>query len=186
MSENGPQFVSNEFREYASSMGIRLITSSPNYPQSNGQAERFVQTSKATMVKMFSDGKSLSAVLRTMRNLPIGNGLPTPATLLQGCQLRTLWPLNENCLLPSLVAPSVVRQMLSARQTGSDSTRRQCAVLMPGEKVRVRSGKKWIPAEVVGHQNSPRSYLLKLSSGHIVSRNRAAVNRAVEPWAKSA
>ncbi|CAL8992966.1 unnamed protein product [Prunus brigantina] len=39
MVDNGPVFISAETREYADRMGIKLVHSTPYYPQSNGQAE---------------------------------------------------------------------------------------------------------------------------------------------------
>jgi IS30 family transposase len=38
-TDQGAQFVSSEFREFAESMGIKLLNSSPYYAQANGQAE---------------------------------------------------------------------------------------------------------------------------------------------------
>jgi transposase InsO family protein len=38
-TDQGTQFTSSEFREFAESMGIKLLTSSPYYAQANGQAE---------------------------------------------------------------------------------------------------------------------------------------------------
>jgi transposase InsO family protein len=38
-TDQGAQFVSLEFREFAESMGIKLLNSSPYYAQANGQAE---------------------------------------------------------------------------------------------------------------------------------------------------
>jgi transposase InsO family protein len=37
--DQGPSFMSKQFKEFASSLGIRLLNSSPYYAQSNGQAE---------------------------------------------------------------------------------------------------------------------------------------------------
>jgi transposase InsO family protein len=38
-TDQGTQFTSSEFREFAESMGIKLLNSSPYYAQANGQAE---------------------------------------------------------------------------------------------------------------------------------------------------
>ena len=40
------QYTSDEFTKFMESLHIRHITSSPHYPQSNGQSERTVQTIK--------------------------------------------------------------------------------------------------------------------------------------------
>ena len=39
ISDNGPQYFSHKFADFASSYSFHHITSSPHYPQSNGQAE---------------------------------------------------------------------------------------------------------------------------------------------------
>jgi transposase InsO family protein len=38
-TDQGTQFTSSEFRDFAESMGIKLLNSSPYYAPANGQAE---------------------------------------------------------------------------------------------------------------------------------------------------
>ena len=49
VSDNGPQFVSDEFERFLKANRIKYLRSSPYHPLSNGLAERFVQTFKRAM-----------------------------------------------------------------------------------------------------------------------------------------
>ncbi|GBN33250.1 Uncharacterized protein K02A2.6 [Araneus ventricosus] len=49
VSDNGRSFISNEFQTFLKNNGIYHIKTSPYFPSSKGQAERFVQTFKDAM-----------------------------------------------------------------------------------------------------------------------------------------
>ena len=57
VSDNMP-FGSAAFWQFAHDWGF-VNTSSPRYPQSNGQSERFVQTAKNYLKKAYFDGKDV-------------------------------------------------------------------------------------------------------------------------------
>ena len=51
ISDNGPQYSSEAFAQFAQSYGFEHVTSSPYFQQSNGEVERAVQTIKNLMKK---------------------------------------------------------------------------------------------------------------------------------------
>ena len=42
-TDNGPPFNGEEYRRYMETLGIKVIYSTPYWPQGNGEAERFMQ-----------------------------------------------------------------------------------------------------------------------------------------------
>ena len=51
MSDNGPQYSSQEMKDFANQYNFKHITSSPHYPQSFCMAERMVKTAKSLLEK---------------------------------------------------------------------------------------------------------------------------------------
>ena len=63
VSDNGPQFLSDEFKQFMTANGIKHIRSSPYHPASNGAAERMVQTLKLALKADHKSGVSLEQSL---------------------------------------------------------------------------------------------------------------------------
>ena len=68
ISDNGPQFKLRVFSNFAKLWGFEHITSSPRYPQSNGLAERAVQSAKNVMTKCAEDNTDPYLALLLVRN----------------------------------------------------------------------------------------------------------------------
>ena len=102
VTDNGPQFSSEAFRDFTHHYGFRYCTSSPHYPQSNGRAEKAVQTIKSLVKKANDDGKDIYLALVELRNTPINEQLGSPAQRLMGRRTRTLLPTSTQLLVPKL------------------------------------------------------------------------------------
>jgi transposase InsO family protein len=52
ISDNGPQFISKDFKEFIRISGMTHVKTSPYYPQSNGKLERYHRTVKGTCIRV--------------------------------------------------------------------------------------------------------------------------------------
>ena len=91
MTDNGTQFVSEEFEQFLKNNEIRHILSAPYHPATNGLAERAVQIFKAGMRKI-TDGSTADRIARILLNYqrtPQTTTGCSPAELMFGRNLRT-------------------------------------------------------------------------------------------------
>ncbi|KAK3732551.1 hypothetical protein QZH41_017842, partial [Actinostola sp. cb2023] len=148
-SDNGPQYSSAEFAKFAAVWKFSHVTSSPKYPQSNGLAEKTVQTVKRTLEKAKRDGKDPYLAMLEQRNTPVGN-YKSPAQLSMARRLRSILPMHHKS--------SVARNNQSS---GDD-----------GETVRIQRDGDWKPAKVIEVADTPRSYRVETPDGAVYRRNR--------------
>ena len=78
VSDSGPQFSSYKFRRFSENYQFKHHTSSPHYPQSNGKAEKGVQTVKNLLRKSMSEQKDFQLALLEFRNTPTNDTLGSP------------------------------------------------------------------------------------------------------------
>ena len=88
VSDNGPQFSATHYSNFAQSYGFDHITSSPYFPQSNGEAERAVGTIKRLLNKEEDPYMALLAY----RTTPLQNGY-SPSELLMSRRLLSTVPI---------------------------------------------------------------------------------------------
>ena len=54
ITDNGPQFVARDFKEFIRIAGMTHVRTSPYYPQSNGKIERYHRTIKGECIRVGS------------------------------------------------------------------------------------------------------------------------------------
>ena len=102
VSDNIP-FVNVVFEEFARYLWFSLITSSPLYPQPNGQSERFMKTVKNMMRKTLEDYKEPHIALLDYRNMPLCGISYSPTQLIMNRRLKEKLPNTSNLLNPEIL-----------------------------------------------------------------------------------
>jgi transposase InsO family protein len=173
ISDNGPQFASEEFANFAREYDFIHITSSPRYAQSNGGSERAVAVAKAIL-----DQDNPNLALMTYRDTPIAATGKSPNELMINRKVKTRVPCLEKKLAPQTVDIYKVRAKDAETKTkdamyyNKRHGVRHLGMLKPGDPVRLRQGETWQPAIVSHTHHAPRSYLVQTSQGGVYRRNR--------------
>ena len=179
MSDNGPQYSSQEFAAFASQYGFTHTTSSPHYPQSNGLAERTVKTAKG----LLKESTDPHLALLTYRATPLPWCNLSPAELLMGRKLRTNVPATTTSLVPQWEFLATFREKdrerkVKQKQHYDQRHRTRPLPEIPNNSaVWINTGGNSIPGQTVTQSTTPRSYLVQTPSGTL-RRNRSQINPA--------
>ena len=176
ISDNGPQFSSREFADFAEIWDFKHTTSTPGYPQSNGLAERTVQTAKKILSKAREDTKSPLLAILEYRNTPV-DSLKSPAELMFGRQLRSILPTIQQHLRQKEINPSEIMARRKYQQLQQkkyyDRNAKPLQPLQTNDKVYLQlTGEKWQPAKITNTDDNPRSYTVETDNGNTYRRNR--------------
>ena len=174
-SDNGPQYDSTMFRDFAKTWDFEHTTSSPRYPQSNGFIERNVQTIKLVLKKAIQSGTDLQIALLCLRSTPLDHKTPSPAELLYGRKIRSNLPA-KNGATQSIIDHHEWLESNRQKQTEqyNKDAGPELPELFPGMNVMVQEPDKsrWIPGTIQDKCPEPRSYTVKMPNGSILRRNR--------------
>ncbi|XP_033731071.1 uncharacterized protein K02A2.6-like [Pecten maximus] len=173
ITDNGPQFANEEFKKFSKTYGFEHTTSSPRYPQANGQAERTVQTVKNILKKSEDPYKGLLAYRNTVIE-DLGLSL---AQMFFGRRLKTDIPTTAPLLSPDKIPTSDIKMRLKIRKEKAkmyydQHAGKELPPLDNGETVMFQKNEKWIPAKVVAKHSNPRSYIVETRKGKKYRRNR--------------
>ena len=104
VTDNGPQFVAEEFETFTKRNRIKHVKSAPYHPASNGLAERFIQFLKQSLRASCDGGRSvsqrISTYLLTYRTTAHGTTGVPPCKLLMQRDLHTR-PWFQNAKMDS-------------------------------------------------------------------------------------
>jgi len=170
VSDNGPQFVSQEFDLFMKMNGIKHIRTSPYHPVSNGAVERLVQTFKKAMIASNCKGalksQQLASFLLSYRTTPHSTTIATPAELFMNRMLRTRL---------DLIHPDVEHSVNTSQglQKANYDKKAKVAKFVIGQRIMAknfRDGPTWLPGVVV-KQLGVLTFLVQLGKGQFWKRH---------------
>jgi hypothetical protein len=161
-----------------------LCIQPPRYPQSNGEAERFVQTVK-DMVKKAEHGNSdVYISLMEYRASSIDGVRLSPAQLLKNRQLKTKLPVSSELLKPEVVK-SKQKELVERQKSQKfyyDKKSKPLPEVSPGEIVRFKKDiglSNW-ESVVVETDHGERSFILSSENDKLYRRNRRHILKTGE------
>ena len=176
VSDGGPQYTATEFQDFTKHWQIEHKLSSPRNPQSNGMAEHFVQTMKASLIQTIEEGEDVDLALLTYKTMPLNHRLPSPAELLNSRKYKMLLQMR---IAPTRLQETYRRIMDEGKQVQAQQYNRGARVLPRFEQsqkvvVQLDPDKNvWTPAQIVQCPvGEGRSYSLKTIHRGIYTRNR--------------
>ena len=100
VTDNGPQYSSQEFKDFTESYGIEHhLTSSHHYLQANRSSELMVQTAKNIPTECDEEGGDPYLALLSYTVTPIDHHQKSPAELITDRRFRTLLPMSNRASL---------------------------------------------------------------------------------------
>ena len=176
ITDNGPAFKSTEFNTFLQNLEIRRIPSSPHFHQSNGRAERAVQTIKQ-ILKKCELGRATDEVLAAItayHDTPIDDNLPTPAELFLNRRINTRLTMS---LLPTTLKDEEKQELHRRRAHHLKPQTREDRTFLPDEPIWYTEdhSKTWRPGFIDANDIHPRSYWLINENNNKVRRNIADI-----------
>lgn len=171
VTDNGPPFLSHEFKNYCMNNCISHVTSAPYRPQGNGAAENAVKTVKKAIKRAVHSGENVLQALNTFlfhyRNCDHATTGVPPAVLLTGRRMR----MRLDALRPDV---KKVVQAAQQRQIAHAGGTPQPTIPV-GETVLARdytsSPSKWSTG-IVSKTSGPVSYRIDMGNGVEWRRHR--------------
>ena len=187
VSDNGPQYISDDFAAFAKEWDFDHVTISPHHSRANGKVESAVKKAKNILRKSDKAHSDTYLALLDQRNTPTQGMGSSPVQRLMNRRTRTLLPTKANLLQPRAVNPAQERGTMEQKQLRHamyyNRNARDLKPLEEGDVVRMKpftlGQKEWRKA-VVSRRLDERSYEVETAEA-TYRRNRMHLKKTNEP-----
>ena len=168
ISDNGPCYTAEVFTSVMNVYHVNHIASSPQYPQSNGLAEKYIQTVNSLLYKAKEERKDLFKCLMIYHNTPFGGSLQSLMQILQSRCTRSDLPMSNAARQQPGLQPEKLRTVYKNENLPSHD-------LHIGQDVMYQdvTSKQWYPATITSLYVQPRIYNITTREGVTYRKTQA-------------
>ena len=179
MSDNGPPFNGDEFRQFSHDFDFIHTTSSPHFHQLNGFIESMVKKVKNTYKKTDRSPNAQARALLQLHDTPITGDIPSPAEILHGCpaQGTVLSRPSKKVNIHQIHQRLVELQEKQKEQFDKAHQARDLRPLKVKEQVQFFQNKpatgpiEWMTGTVTEILECGQSYMIQGPNGRVYRRN---------------
>ena len=185
-TDNGSQFISEQYKQFSVEYGFKHTTSSPYHPKGNGRADAAVKVAES-MLKKATD---FNSAMLNYRNTPPQGHTYSPAQRMFLRRTQTTLPTMDQLLAPAMINFDIVKEDIAKKRQESKTyyDKSAGAELTPINvgsfayaKLPPRNRRNpWVYGEVIQKDNQ-RSYSIRTSHGTTIRRNIVQLKPAAAP-----
>lgn len=185
LSDNGPCFKSQEFRDFCANLDIGHVTSSPHYHQSNGRAEKSISTIKKILKKCKTNIKITRAIIAYL-DTPINEVLPSPSELFFARPINTRLTM---AMTPSKITDEEKTLLMEKRAMHLRPNQKGVTASYSADQpvwFTEDSSTTWKPGHIRHTDQTPESYWIVNENDKLLRRNIHDLKPRVLPVPESA
>lgn len=184
ITDNGTNFCSQEFANFANQWEFQHVTTSPHHHKANGRAEAAVKIIKHMLQKVNKEGGDIYKSILEWRNTVTPGSTSSPAQRLMSRRTRSFLPCTDNMLQPTVIK-NVPQAIVKRRQVSKqyyDRNAKNLPALVVGQPVTVKAHPQqprsnWKPGHIIAIEPH-RRYTVEVE-GRTYRRNRIHLRDSV-------
>ena len=118
----GTNFISDAFQQFCKSINVEQAVLLAYHYQSNGQVEACIKFIKHTFKKCSDLGRDINIALLQICTMPLGQGLPSPVTLMFNRQVRGIMPVLDHKAIAQDCDDNHHKKLIDRQQKNNNDT----------------------------------------------------------------
>ena len=178
-SDVGIHFISETFQQFCKSINVEQAVLSAYHHQCSGQVKACIKFIKHTFKKCSDSGRDINKALLQIHTTPLGQGLPSPATVKFNRQVCGIMPVLDHKPIVQDCNDDHHKKLRQQKNNNDTSPVFGCIPTGSAVAVQQEDDRLWTHGTVVragNHNHHDRSYTIQLTTnGRCITCNRCHI-----------